>query len=88
MPTWRDYERFLKHDGWEFRPQNSGVDKSYTKTLKTGAILWTRVSKGSSEIGKGLFGAILKHQAQASKEYFNKVLSSSKHSSDNPENRW
>jgi hypothetical protein len=87
MPSWKDYERFLKHDGWTYRPNNSGSDKSYTKVLSSGSILWTRVSKSSAEIGSGLFAAILKNQAQASKEYFNKVLASKKHSSDDPADR-
>jgi hypothetical protein len=87
MPSWKDYERFLEHDGWIYRPNNSGKDKSYTKILKTGDILWTRVLKSSSEIGKGLFGAILKNQAQVSREYFNKVLANRKNSSDDPVDR-
>jgi hypothetical protein len=83
MPSWKDLERFLQHDGWEYRPNNSGRDKVYTKLLSNGEILWARVSKGSGEIGKGLFAAILKHQIKASPEYFNKVLSSKKHATRN-----
>jgi len=82
MPSWKDLERFLKNDGWEHRPNNSGRDKTYTKMLSSGEILWTRVSKGSGEIGKGLFAAILKHQLKASPEYFNRVLSNSKNASN------
>jgi hypothetical protein len=87
MPSWKDYERFLKHDGWIYRPQNSGSDKVYVKILDTGEILWTRVSKGSGEIGKGLFAAILKHQAKVSKEYFSKAFGNQKYSSGNPNAR-
>jgi hypothetical protein len=87
MPLWKDLERFLLHDGWEHRPQNSGSDKSYTKILKTGDILWARVSKSSVEIGRGLFAAILKNQVQTSREYFNKVRANKKHSSDDPSER-
>ncbi|MDR1014337.1 MAG: hypothetical protein LBL86_05090 [Coriobacteriales bacterium] len=87
MPSWRDLERFLRHDGWEYRPKNSGTDKSYTKTLRTGEMLWTRVSKGTGEIGGGLFAAILRHQVKASKGYFNRVLAHSKHRSDDSDER-
>jgi hypothetical protein len=80
-------ERFLRHDGWDYRPRFSGTDKSYSKTLENGEILWTRVSKSSAEIGKGLFAAILKNQLRASKEYFNHVLANKKHRSDNPDQR-
>ena len=82
MPSWKDLERFLKHDGWEYRAKNSGTDMSYTKMLEDGEILWTRVPKSSGDIGGGLFAAILKHQLRASKNYFNRVLSSKKHQSD------
>ena len=87
MPSWSDLERFCLHDGWEYRPKNSGRDKCYTKILSNGEILWTRVSKSSGEIGKGLFAAILKNQLKASPEYFNRVLSDKKHSSEKSEER-
>ena len=87
MPSWKDLERFLKHDGWEYRHKNSSRDKTYTKILSNGEILWTRVSKSSDEIGKGLFASILKHQLKASAEYFNRVLSSKKHASNSLEGR-
>jgi hypothetical protein len=83
MPSWKELERFLKHDGWEYRPKNSGRDKTYTKMLPSGEILWSRVSKGSGQIGKGLFAAILKHQLKASPEYFNQVLANKKNASNN-----
>ena len=87
MPSWSDLERFCRHDGWEHRPQNSGRDKSYTKMLSNGEILWTRISKSSEEIGKGLFASILKNQLKASPEYFNRVLSNKKHASNNADQR-
>jgi hypothetical protein len=87
MPSWRDLERFLKHVGWEYRPKNSGTDKSYVKILRTGELLWTRVSRGTGEIGSGLFSAILRHQLRASKDYFNRVLASKKHQSDDQNER-
>jgi len=87
MPTWRELERFCRHEGWEYRPQNSGCDMCYTKVLRNGEVLWTRVSKSSGEIGKGLFAAILKNQLKVSLQYFNRVLSDKKHASDNAEQR-
>jgi len=87
MPSWRDLERFCRHDGWEHLPQNSGRDMSYTKMLSDGEILWTRVSKSTGEIGKGLFSAILKNQLKVSAEYFNRVLSDKKHASNDARER-
>jgi len=87
MPGWKDYERFLKHDGWEYLPQNSGTDKAYRKILSDGSVLRTRVSKSSKEIGQGLFASILKNQALASKTYYSKVLANASASSDDPEKR-
>ena len=87
MPSWSDLERFCRHDGWEYRLQNSGRDKSYTKMLSNGEILWTRISKSSGGIGRGLFAAILKNQLKASKEYFNRVLSDKKHASNDLDQR-
>ena len=82
MPSWKDYERFLLHDGWEYIPKNSGTDKSYLKIFSNGDIRRTRVSKSSKEIGKNLFAEILKNQVFASKAYFAKVLSNKKNRSD------
>lgn len=69
MPNWRDLEKYLKRNGWEF--VRDGDDRIYEKTLPNGEILITRVSKSSSEIGKGLFSRILKQQLRISKEEFN-----------------
>ena len=82
MPSWKDYERFLLHDGWEHIPKNSGTDKFYIKYFSNGDIRRTRVSKSSKEIGKNLFAELLKNQVYASKAYFAKVLSSKKNKSD------
>ena len=87
MPSWKELERFLRHDGWEYRPQNSSRDRVFTKMLSTGEILWTRVSRGTGEIGSGLFSAILKNQLKASPEYFNRVQANKKHSSEDIESR-
>ncbi|MDR0311719.1 MAG: type II toxin-antitoxin system HicA family toxin [Acidobacteriota bacterium] len=88
MPSWKDYERFLLHDGWEYVPGNSGTDRFYRKVFSDGEVRRTRVSKSSKEIGKNLFAEILKNQARASKEYFAKVLSNKRNSNDDPAKRY
>ncbi len=72
MPSWKDLESFLKREGYELVRQ-TGRDKIYEKTLPNGEILRCRVSKGTGEIGKGLFNRILKQQLKCDKSYFNKV---------------
>ena len=87
MPKWKDLRRFLINDHWNHVQARSGTDEVYQKTLRDGTFLETRVSRSSKEIGSGLFARILKTQLRASKEYFNRVLGSSRYSSDNPEDR-
>ncbi|WP_110929963.1 type II toxin-antitoxin system HicA family toxin [Paenibacillus bouchesdurhonensis] len=70
MPSWSDLENFLRRDGWVMIRQ-TGRDKIYQKTLPDGQILRSSVSKGTGEIGKGLFNRILKQQLRVDKEYFN-----------------
>jgi predicted RNA binding protein YcfA (HicA-like mRNA interferase family) len=72
MPSWKDLENFLKHDGYTLLRQ-TGRDKIYEKTLPNGEIRRCAVSKGSSEISKALFARILKQQLKCDKEYFNRV---------------
>jgi hypothetical protein len=50
MPSWKDYERFLLHDGWEYVPGNSGTDRFYRKVFSNGEVRRTRVSKSSKEM--------------------------------------
>ena len=87
MPSWKDFERFLMHDGWEYIQKNSGTDKYYIKNFSNRDIRRTRVSKSSKEIGKNLFAQILKNQVCASKSYFSKVLSNKRNQSDDMELR-
>ena len=82
MPSWKDLEKFLQHDGWEFISRTSSADRVYHKTLSDGTRWRSRVSKGSAEIGKNLFADILKRQLYCSKSYFNKVISNKKHSTE------
>ena len=70
MPSWSDLENHLKRHGWELVRQH-GRDKIYEKKMPDGSIRRTRVSKSSSEIGKGLFSRILKQQLGINKEEFN-----------------
>ncbi|WEK54575.1 MAG: type II toxin-antitoxin system HicA family toxin [Candidatus Cohnella colombiensis] len=70
MPSWSDLENFLRRDGWVMVRQ-TGRDKIYQKTLPNGEILRSAVSKGTGEIGKGLFTRILKQQLLVDREYFN-----------------
>ena len=87
MPKWKDLKRFLINDHWSHVQSRSGTDEAYQKTLSDGTFLETRVSRGSKEIGSGLFAKILKTQLKVSKEYFNRVLGNSKYRSDDPERR-
>jgi len=50
--------------------RQNGRDKIYEKSLPEGDVLRTAVSKGTGEIGKGLFHRILKQQLRVDKEYF------------------
>ena len=70
MPSWSDLESFLNRDGWVMTRQ-TGRDKIYQKTLPDGEVLRSAVSKGTGEIGKGLFNRILKQQLRVDKAYFN-----------------
>lgn len=70
MPSWSDLESFLRRDGWVMIRQ-TGRDKIYQKILPNGEVLRSAVSKGTGEIGKGLFNRILKQQLHVNKEYFN-----------------
>lgn len=72
MASWKDLRRFLENDGWVLK--RHGRDDIYEKVLSDGRILRTRVSKGTGEIGKGLFARILKQQLEVDKEYFNEYL--------------
>jgi predicted RNA binding protein YcfA (HicA-like mRNA interferase family) len=69
MASWRDLELFLKRTGWVLLREN-GKDKRFEKTLASGEILICSVSKGTGEIGKGLFARILKHQIRCDKNFF------------------
>ena len=69
MPAWKDLKRFCERDGWELYKDTDHY--FYRKDGADGTPRFTKVSKGSGEIDKGLWQAILKKQLQVSKEYFN-----------------
>lgn len=72
MPSWRDLESYLKRNGYTLI-RSTGTDLIYERTTPNGDIERVRVSKGTGEIGKGLFSRILKQQLGGiSKEDFNK----------------
>jgi len=73
MASWKDLRRFLENDGYVFIRHGSR-DDIYEKVQADGSISRVRVSKGTGEIGKGLFSRILKQQLGVSKEYFNDRL--------------
>lgn len=70
MPSWKDIEDYLKRNGYVL-VRTSGRDKIYEKTESDGTIRRTAVSKGTGEVGKGLFSRILKQQLGIDKEEFN-----------------
>jgi predicted RNA binding protein YcfA (HicA-like mRNA interferase family) len=73
VASWKDLRRFLENDGYVL--VRHGRDDIYEKTMSNGEIKRVRVSKGTGEIGKGLFARILKQQLDVNKEYFNERLS-------------
>jgi hypothetical protein len=72
MPSWRELRRFCERDGWELLRETDHY--FYQKRNNDGTKRYTRVSKGSGEIGHGLWKRILTQQLQVSKEYFNSKL--------------
>ena len=72
MPSWRDLRRFCERDGWELYKDTDHY--FYSKPDETGKIRFTKVSKGSGEIGFSMFKKILKHELQVTKEYFNSKI--------------
>lgn len=69
MPSWSDLERYLQRNGWVLI-RSTGRDKIYEKQESGQLIRRTAVSKGTGEIGKGLFARILKQQIGITKQEF------------------
>jgi len=72
MPSWRDLRRFCDSDGWELFKDTDHY--FYRKRDDDGNVRYTKVSKGTGEIEKGLWLRILGRQLQVSKEYFNSKI--------------
>nr|WP_251376061.1 hypothetical protein [Paenibacillus sp. YPG26] len=53
--------------------RNTGRDIIYEKTNPDGSIMRTAVSKGTGEIGKGLFRMILKNQLGIDKDEWDRL---------------
>ena len=78
-PTWSDFRRFCKIDGWEERGRTrggTGDHVRYRKLLTDGRILRTKASHGNAEIGDpGLWHHIRRDQLELeSEEQFWEVL--------------
>ena len=72
MPKWKDLKRFCENDGWDLYKDTDHY--YYRKILPDGTVLRTKVSKGSKEIDKNLWKAILKKQLMTTQEEFNKKI--------------
>jgi hypothetical protein len=72
VPSWRDLRRFCERDGWELYKDTDHY--FYRKDNVDGTPRFTKVSKGSGEIGRGLWREILNRQLKVSIEYFNNKL--------------
>lgn len=72
MPKWKDLKRFCENDGWDLYKDTDHY--YYRKVLPDGTVLRTKVSKGSKEIDKNLWKAILKKQLMTTQEEFNKKI--------------
>jgi len=68
MPSWRDLRRFCERDGWNLYKD---TDHYFYEKIENDIKRKTKVSKGSGEIGPGLWKKILKQQLQVTQEYFN-----------------
>jgi hypothetical protein len=72
MPSWKDLKRFCERDKWELYKD---TDHYYFRKDDTdGTPRFTKVSKGTGEIGKALWREILNRQLRVTKEYFNSKL--------------
>lgn len=72
MPSWKDLKRFCDRDGWELYKNTDHY--YYRKIDEDGNIKFTKVSRGSGEIGTYLWREILRKQLKVTQEYFNKTI--------------
>ena len=57
MPRWKELKRFCEKDGWELYKDTDHY--FYRKKLENGDVLYTKVSKGSGEIGHRMWKRIM-----------------------------
>ena len=69
MPSWKELRRFLERNGWELYKDTDHY--FYRKRLNDGSMLFTKVSKGSGEIGHNMWRRILNHELKITQEFFN-----------------
>ena len=72
MPKWKDLKRYCENTNWELYKVTDHY--FFRKIMPNGDIYRTKVSKGSSEIGSGLWKEILRHQLHTTQEEFNKNI--------------
>jgi len=72
MPSWKDLRMFCERDGWELYKDTDHY--FYRKDDNEGTPRFTKVSKGTGEIGYHLWKEILNRQLRISNEYFNSKL--------------
>ena len=70
MPSWKELKRFCENDGWELYKTTDHY--FYRKDSADGTPRFTKVSKGTGEIGRNLWREILNRQLQVTIEYFNR----------------
>jgi len=72
MPSWRELRRFCERDGWELYKDTDHY--FYRKDDYNGTPRFTKVSKGTGEIGRNLWREILNRQLKVTLEYFNSKI--------------
>ena len=72
MPKWKELKRFCDRDNWECYKVTDHY--FYRKSRPDGNILYTKVSKGSGEIGYHMWKEILNRQLKVTQEYFNSKI--------------
>ena len=72
MPSWRDIKRFCERDGWILYKDTDHY--FYRKEGGDGTPKFTKVSKGTGEIGHHLWREILNKQLQVTIKYFNSKI--------------
>ena len=72
MPAWKDLRKFCQRDGWQLYKDTDHY--FYRKDDDNGSPRFTKVSKGTGEIGHNLWREILNRQLQVTLEYFNSKI--------------